>query len=452
MKLMSSAVRWAAVAALSLPAIAAHAIDLVGAYDQALHYDPTKLAADDALVAGREKAVQGDALLRPRVGLQAGVSRVDDHTPGSVPAAFTSIFPTHSTGNVRQATVQLVQPLYDASARAQKQQLHQETALAETQFQQAQQDLAQRVAEAYFGVLLAEEALRVTEAEKTAVGMQRDRAQARFDVGRGKVTDLHETQARYDQVLTKEISARSALELRRAQFQETTGISAEGLAKLAAGFKAVPPEPDSLLAWQADGEDHSTLVQAKRSQLEIASAEIGKHRLAGRPTLDLVAGYTARGQNGGLSTLSYPDRERTGVVGVQLNVPLYAGGAIDSRERESVAARSKAEQELAAARRDVRLQVQDGYLAVKTGVSRVTSLEQALVSARTALEATSLGRDVGTRTELDVLDAQQRLYAAEFDLAQARFDYLLGRIRLAAAAGELTEADLRTLNGWLTAQ
>ncbi|MGA0612815.1 TolC family outer membrane protein [Caldimonas sp. KR1-144] len=449
MKVKHSAVRWAVLGVLGLQALTAHAIDLVGAYEHALRYDPAKLAADEALAAGREKAVQGDALLRPRIGLTAGVNYVDSRSSSSLPPALASVVPSDSNGSVRQASVQLTQPLYDASARADKQQLHQLSALAETQFDQSRQDLAQRVAEAYFGVLLAEETVRVVQAEKAAIGAQRDRAQARFDVGRGKVTDLQEAQARYDQVQTKEISALSNLDLRRAAFKEAIGLPAQDLTPLATSFAPVAPQPDSLAAWQAKGEDQSTLVRVRRSQLEIAGAEIGKHKLAGRPTLNLVASYTASDQSGGLSPLAASDNQRNAVVGLQLNVPLYAGGAIDSRERESLARQRQADQELSAARRDVRLQVQDAYLSVKTNVSRIASFQQSLISARSALEATTLGRDVGTRTELDVLDAQQRSFAAELDLAQARFDYLLGRVRLAAAVGELGEADLRALNGWL---
>ncbi|WP_114968710.1 TolC family outer membrane protein [Rhodoferax ferrireducens] len=444
MKRTYKTARWAVLTALALQTCAAQALDLVGAYEQALRHDPAKLAADEALVAGREKVVQGDALLKPRVSLQAGLGRLDDRNSGNVSPGLS-----HSTGTVRQATVQLTQPLYDATARAEKQQLHQQARLAETQFDQAQQGLAQRVAEAYFGVLQAQEALRVTLAEKAAIAMQRDRARARFDVGRGKVTDLQEAQARYDQILTKEINARSSLELRRAQFEETTGAQAQSLAALAAGQAATPPEPDSLLAWQLKGEDQSTLVRVKRSQLEIAGAEIDKHRLSGRPSLNLVASYSGKGQSGDLSPMVAPSNNRTGSVGLQFNMPLYAGGGLDSKERESLARRREAEQALAAAKRDVRLQVQDAYLSVRTGVSRITAAEQSLVSARTALEATTLGRDVGTRTELDVLDAQQRAFAAEFDLVQARLDYLLGRVRLSVAAGELGEGELRSVNGWL---
>ena len=156
--------------------------------------------------------------------------------------------------------------------------------------------------------------------------------------------------------------------------------------------------------------------------------------------MNLVAGYAASEQSGGLSPLVASDNQRNAVIGLQLNVPLYAGGAIRlARARIASRGQRQAEQELSAARRDVRLQVQDAYLSVTTSVSRIASFQQSLVSARTALEATTLGRDVGTRTELDVLDVQQRAFAAELDLMQARFDYLLGRVRLAAAAGELGE-------------
>jgi outer membrane protein len=449
MNVFPPSARWALLAALGLFSAAAHAVDLVTAYEAALQHDPAKLAADQARVAGRELAVQGDALLRPQISLQAGVSRIHDRSSGNIPPALASYLSSSATGTVRQAGVVLTQPLYDAKASAQKQQLHLQSDLAETQFEQSRQDLVQRVSEAYFGVLLAQDALRVAQAEKAALGLQRDRAQARFDVGRGKITDLREAQARYDQVVTKEISARSTLDLRRAGFRETTGLPADGLAGLAADFVPSAPVPSGLEAWQQRGEEHSTLVLAKRSQLEIATAEIGKYRLAGRPTLNLVASYTGTGQSGNLSPLQGMDGRSTGSVGLQFSMPLYAGGGIDSRERESIAKQGQAEQDLATARRDVRLRVQDAFLAVTTGVSRVASLTESLQSARTALEATTLGRDVGTRTAPDVLDAQQRVFEAELALAQARFDYLLGRVRLSAAAGELELSDVRNLNGLL---
>ena len=453
MMTISKATRQVAGAAFALMLAAgagrAEAIGLVEAYTQALHSDPTSLAADEALDAGREKAVQGDALLRPRIDLQAGVSRIINHSTGDLPSTFSGLGPRNTSGTARQAAVQLVQPLYDKSASATRRQWREESELAKTQFDQSRQDLALRVADAYFGVLVAEETLRVVQAEKRALTQQRNRAKARFDVGQGKITDLHEAQARLDGVEAREVSATSLLSQRRARFRETVGVAPEGLSALSPNFVAQPPQPDNLSDWQTRGEDRNSVVLIRQSELEIAGAETEKFRLASRPTLNLVAGYGTQDQNGNLSPLVAQTGNRTALVGLQLNIPIYAGGGINSREREADARRRQAEQELAAARRDVRLQVQEGFLAVETGVSRIAALEQALVSARSALEATTLGRDVGTRTEPDVLDAQQRTFAAELDLIQARVDYLMGRLRLEAAAGELNEDSLRVLSAWL---
>lgn len=447
----SSLVARVAVAALLAAGCrSGFALDLVESYRRAQAADTDTLAAQEALAAGREKAVQGSALLKPQIGLAANLSHLNERSSGAnLPPALAGAIPDSSAGTSHQLAIQLKQPLYDARARADKAQLQQQAALAEVSFQHAQQGLIQRVATSYFGVLLAQESLRVVQAEKAAIGLQRDRAQARFDVGRGKVTDLQEAQARYDAVLTREVSARSTLALREAQYRELTGVAPAGLAPLAPGFVPVPPQPDSLAAWQLKGEDHNTAVQRQRGELAIASAEIAKHRLNGRPTLDLVASVSERGQHGGSASSLSPERSRSAMVGLQFSVPLYAGGALDSRERESLARARQAEQELGSARRDARLQVQDAYLAVRTGVARIGSLEQSLRSSRIALEATTLGRDLGTRTELDVLDAQQRVFGAELDLAQARHDYLLGRLNLAAAAGELQEGELQSLNTYL---
>jgi outer membrane protein len=447
MKPVLKALAAAAFACAVAPTLA---LDLMGAYAQATAHDPTLAAATQALAAGREKAVQGRSLLLPQVQLASSITRMSDHSSSSnLPAQLRDVVKPNASGTLHEAAIELKQPIVAARSRAEKKQLEQQTALAEVQYREAQQDLMQRVAQAYLNVLLAEESLRVTRSEKAAVSLQRDRAQARFDVGRGRITDLQEAQARLDAVATREVQAQSSLALRRAQFEALTGAKAEGLAPLRADFAPQPPMPDDALAWQQQAAAGATRVQAKQGEVAIAGFEIDKYKLSSRPTLDLVASTSYRGQSGGLSALTAPDGRRSTVIGLQLSVPLYAGGGIVSKERDSIAKRGQAEQELAAAQRDARLKAQDAYLSVKTGVSRIGSQEQALRSAATALEATTLGRDVGTRTELDVLDAQQRLFSAQLDLAQARNDYLLGRIQLAAAAGALNEGDLQSLNTFL---
>lgn len=445
-----TALRAAALAAaLALVPAAAQALDLFGAYERALRHDPSVLAAEESLLAGREKAVQGDALLLPQVSFSVGHTYLQDRTSANVPPALLEVLLPESSGEIQQAALRLKQPLYDAAAAADRRQLHQRTELAEIGYRKALQDLMRRVSEAYLGVLLAQERLAVVRAEKDALGMQRERAQARFEVGRGKITEVQETQARYDSVLASEISAQSALAVSEAQFRELTGAPAAGLATLRPGFAPLPPQPDDLLAWQQKARGGNARVQAKTSELAIASAETGKHKLTARPKLELLAGLTHTAQDGGLSQLVAADSNRTASIGMQLTIPLFAGGALDSRERESLAKRREAEHDLGAAQRDARLQVQDAFLAVKTGVARIASLEQSVLSAQTALEATTLGRDVGSRTDLDVLSSQQRLYASQLELAQARTAYLLGRVRLAAAAGELGEGELRALNAFL---
>lgn len=440
----------AAAAACVLLAAPARALDLMDAYARAATHDATIAAAGDALRAGREKAVQGRALLLPQVQLGASLSQVSERSStADLPPPLADAAGGSGSARVHELALALKQPIVDAKAQADRRQLEQQTALAELRFADARQALMQRVAEAYFQLLLADEALRVAQAEKAAMALQRERAQARFDVGRGRVTELHEAEARYDTVATREVSAASTLALRQAQFEALTGAPATGLATLRGGFVPAAPEPASAEAWQSRAVAGNTRVLARQHELAIAGFEIDKYRLAARPTLDLVASVGRQGQSGGLPALAAPEGRRSAAVGLQFNLPLYTGGAIRSREREAIARRDQAGQELAEARRDARLQAHDAYLAVTTGVSRVGALEQQLRSAQTALDATTLARDVGTRTELDVLDAQQRLYTARLDLAQARHDYLLGRVRLAGAAGALHEDDLRALNAFL---
>jgi outer membrane protein len=437
--------------ATALLAAAGHvtAADLLGSYELARKTDPGILAASEGLAAGREKAEQGNALLRPQVSMSGGLSNMIDKSSTSLPPVFNDLIKPKSSGNLYQVSVRLTQPLYDAKAVAEKQQMHQQSSLAEVVFRNAQQELLQRVAQVYFSVLLAEESVRVTQAERAAVRMQLERTQARFEAGRDKITDVQQAQARHDSVVAREISAQSELALRQAQYRELTGAPAAGLADLRPGFTPAAPQPDSLSLWQDKALAGNLMIQMRQGDLAIATAEVDKHRLNARPSVDLVASYSHRGHTGDLSATIAPDSSHSTMLGVQVSIPLYTGGRINSRLRETEAKKRQAEQDLNAARRDARLQVQDAYLAMKTGVAQLDALNQALVSAQTSLQAVTLGRDVGTRTTVDVLDAQQRLSNTQIDLARARFDYLLGRVKLAAAAGELQEEDLRGLNGFL---
>lgn len=434
-----------------LAATGAHSqtLRLTQAFQQALRSDPSTLAAEQALLAGREKAVQGEALLKPQVSLGASVTGISSHAYSNLPDPVSSLVSPDSSGHVGEAAVKVLQPLYNASYSASKQQLISQTAGAEIRWTAAVQDLTKRVAESYLAVLSAQDTLRVTRAEETTLAEQRERAQARFDVGSGRITDVQEARARHDGTVAKLIGAQSALALRQAQFQWLTGASAQGLADLASVSRLPAPPPELLADWQRKGQERNAYVQSKRIELDVARQEVAKYRLDSRPTLDLVGAYTMKGKGGDLSPLVAADRERTASVGLQLSIPLYTGGALNSREREALAKMRQTEQELAGAQQDVQLQIHDAYLALHTGLARVQALQRAQESSKSALDATVLGRDLGSRSQPDVLDAQQRFYAAQLDASQARIDVLLAQVRLAWAAGALSENDLQAIDAIL---
>jgi len=385
-------------------------VSLLQAYEAALRFDPVRQAASEALEVGREKTVQGDSLLKPRVGLQWNVSRVDDRSANTLAPPLAQALPAGGIGTVRQSGIQLVQPLYNATASAERQQLHEQTKRAEAQFAGADQDLVKRVTETYFALLVAEETLRVSLAEQAAVGAQMERAQARLEVGRGKVTEVREIGARLESVRARVIAAQGALKVRRLQLEELTGLSAPTPYNLSERAPVMDPPPDDVSRLTRDAQARNPKVLAMA-----------------------------------------PDRNRVAAIGLVLNVPLYAGGGLESREREALARQRQAEQELLAVRRDVRIQVQDAYVGVAMGAANVGALEKAQAAAATALEATTLARDVGARAELDVVDAQQYLYESRLKLAQGRCDHLLARIRLSLAVGDSGEAELRRINSMLSA-
>ena len=435
-----------------LAAAGAHSqtLRLTQAFQQALRSDPSTLAAEQALLAGREKAVQGEALLKPQVSLGASVTGISSHAYSNLPDPVSSLVSPDSSGHVGEAAVKVLQPLFNATSSASKQQLIIQTAAAEIRWTAAVQDLTRKVAESYLAVLSAQDSLRVTLAEEATLAEQRERAQARFEVGSGRITDVQEAQARHDGTVAKRIGAQSALELRQAQFQSLTGASAQGLADQASLSRLPAPKPDLLQDWQRRGLERNAYLQSKRIELDLSKLEVGKYRLASRPTLDLVGAYTMKGKGGDLSPLVASDRERTATLGLQLSIPLYTGGGLNSREREASAKIRQAEQELAAAQSDVQLQIHDAYLALHTGLARVQALQRAQESSQSALDATVLGRDVGSRSQPDVLDAQQRFFVTRLDVSQARIDVLLAQVRLAWAAGELSENDLQAIDATLS--
>lgn len=414
----------------------ANAADLRTVYREARKYDATFAAAEAQYRAGLEKAAQGQALLRPTVTLDAEYAHSNrDSEPGG-----------NRTGNTYGYTVTATQPLYRVSASAGNAQLQEQAKLAEVTFRIAQQDLILRVAQAYFDVLLAEDTLAFVVAQKEATAQQLAQARKNFEVGNATITDTHEAQARYDAIAASEIAASNDLAVKKNAFLQIAGVPGEGLNPLAIYMKAQPPQPDDLNTWLQRAEDANLQIAARRGALAIAVAEIDKFRALNQPTLDMFARYVDSRLSGETTVQNTADRTQTGSIGVNLKIPLYTGGNTSSRLREALALREQAQFDLEATRRNAAQTTQQAYLGVKSGAAQIRALEQALVSSQSVLDSTRLGKEVGVRTNLDLLNAQQQYFSTRRDLASARYAYLLNRLKLQQATGQLNDRELDAVN------
>ena len=422
----------------------AQAADLVEIYRDAQSQDAAFASAQAAYRAAQEKLPQGRALLLPTVNLGANTTYNDvDTTYRSPSAGLTSGSRSYNSNGY---TLSLNQPLYRKQNFAQYQESKAFVAQAEAQFAIARQDLVLRVAQAYFDVLLAQDNVALSGAQKSAIAEQLAQAKRNFEVGTATITDTHEAQARFDLTTAQEIAAQNDLEVKRSALQRIVSKPPEKLSPLGEKLPLKLPEPNDMEQWVANAEQQNLQLRVQRAALDIAAQEVERNRGGRYPTLDLVASYSDNSAGGG----SFGGTDvSAAAVGLQLNLPVYAGGALASRVREALANQEKARQDAEDARRQVDLQTRQSFLGVNSGAAQVKALEQALVSNQSSLDSTKLGLEVGVRTGVDVLNAQQQLYSARRDLAQARYNYILSQLRLRAAVGTLGEPDLAQVNEWL---
>ena len=432
----------AGAAALALAAQAG-AQDLQQVYRDAKGYDAQFAAARFALQAGLEKLPQGRALILPSLSLTSNATsnRIDNYARNALTAP--TLRDLHSYGY----SLSFSQPIYRPQNLLQYSQGEMQAKQAEAVFGQANQDLIVRVAQAYFDVLAAQDTLALVQAQKAAISEQLAQAKRNFEVGTATITDTHEAQARYDLSSAQEIAAQSDLENKRRALQQITGKEYAGLRPLRAEVKLSPPNPANMQSWVEIAEKQGYPVQIQEAATEIASLEAKRNAAAHKPTVDLVASYGTTSQTGStVIPTAGSSIVTSGSFGLQLGVPLYAGGALNSREREAVALHEKSKQDLENARRTQALTARQTYLSVINGVAQVGALEQALVSSQSALDSNKLGYEVGVRINIDVLNAQQQLYSTRRDLAVARYNTITGHLRLKAAAGSLREEDLEEVN------
>ena len=446
--LATSAVRTiAGICALTFSAGAVSA-DLYDIFKRGLANDAAYAAARAAWQAAQEKLPQGLALLLPSAQLSGNTQyndrRLDFRASPIVPDTPTQ----HDRFNSNSLVVSITQPLYRAQNRIQYDQAKVQVAQADAQLTASFQDLILRIAQAYFDILLAQDNVELAGAQKTAIGEQLAQAKRNFEVGTATITDTHEAQARYDLVTAQEIAALNDLESRKRALQQIIGEVAPSIAPLGPRFEPANPSPATMESWVDLALENSLQVQIQKAAEEFAAKEVERNRAAHHPTLDAIASYTNSGTGSGINAGPGQDVS-TGVLGLQLAMPLFQGGAISSRVREAISNLERARQDLETARRTTALNTRQAYLGVTSGIAQVRALQSAVVSSQSQLDSTRLGQEVGVRTGVDVLNAQQQLFQARRDLAQARYNYILNSLRLKAASGRLMEDDVASVSQWL---
>ncbi|OZA30142.1 MAG: channel protein TolC [Hydrogenophilales bacterium 17-61-9] len=412
---------------------AAQAANLSDLFRDAQAYDAQYASARAAWQAGQEKSVQGRAGLLPSVNLGGNVryNSVDSTLPGG-DANYDS----------NALSINAAQPLFRKQNQVQYEQSKGQVQIAAMQLKLAEQDLILRVAQAYFDVLQAQDIIAFIHSQKAAITEQLASAKRNFEVGTATVTDTHEAQARFDLAVAQEIAEQNSLNIRLRTLEKFIGKPAGALDTLVE-LKQLKAESGNIDEWAARAAEGNPQAEIQRLAKTIADQEVERNRAGHYPTVDAVANYA---RNNGQNFGSMQVDTRTASIGLELNLPIYQGGLASSRVREAVANQEKARQDLEVATREAGLQARQAYLNASSGVARVQALEQALASSKAQLDSTKLGLQVGVRTNLDVLNAEQQVLSAQRDLAGARYAYLLAGLSLKAAAGSLSPADLAAID------
>jgi outer membrane protein len=411
---------------------------LMDVYQKAMQNDTQYNAARRTLEAGLEKVVQGRAGLLPTVSVVGG----KNHQMGD--ASFSEAAYVHRDVRNWNWSMQLTQPIIRFGSLAAYAQGDAQTRQAQEQFVLAEQDLMVRVAQAYFDFQVALESVQVARAQVQAIGEQLTLAERTFDVGTGTITDVHEAKAKHALAMAQHVAAKNDVVTKQAELERLVG---EPLALPPTRLtKDLPDLKSSMNEWLAAAVTGNPQIKIQQAALDVAHQEVNKSYAAHAPTLDFVA---SKGGSYGSGSLSSPADLSTRVNsfqrGIQLNIPLFAGGATQSKVRESIALEEKTREDLIGAQRQASSSVRQAYAGVVNGQAQVMALEAAVEAGRNAVESNKIGFNIGTRINPDVLNAEQQLYAAMRDLSKARADAVMQGLKLKAAAGALAPDDLQVI-------
>jgi outer membrane protein len=417
--------------------------NLMEVYRLAINNDPKFLSAGAQLEANLEQSNQSLSSLLPSLSASYGI---DYSKRGSDDGAG---FYSRSENMSTSAGLSLRQSIYDYSTWVGYDQANKRVEQAKVRYKANQQDLIVRVAGAYFDVLDAKDTLTFREAERVAILQELEQTKERFEVGLIAFTDVHEAQARFDQSEADRIAAQNALDNAIEALREITGQYHENVDVLKSSIPLLTPKPAKIDDWVQVAKQSNLDVIAANMDVYIANQET-KRRFGGHlPSVDLTANYS--------DTISDPsgsdlEPESYGLTaGISVSIPLYSGGNTQSRVNEGDALYQKATYDLEGAVRSSIRTTRSSYLGIEASIAGIKALEQAVVSSQSALEATQVGFEVGTRTIVDVLSSTRLLYSARSNLASAKYRYINNILRLKQAAGILTQDDLVEINNWLTA-
>ncbi|WP_372972826.1 TolC family outer membrane protein [Marinobacter sp.] len=424
---------------------AALGMDLIETYEKALSYDSGIAAARASLQAQEAGADVTRSSLLPQIGAYGDANHIDVDGPGQ-----DNSYKSFGYG------VQLTQPLFQADAWFAYDAAQFRTEAARAEYNLAQQQLILDVASAYFDVLRAADNLTTARATENAIERQYQQAQERFDVGLIAITEVYEARATFDDSSSRRIAAESELDIARERLARLTGEYSEDLENLERDFPLMRPMPANPNEWESTALEQNWQIQRAIKELQASKANLDEAKAGHYPTVDLNASWGQQkldnvedpataslgGQRDGTTTEA--------VIGLSLNVPLYAGGGIQAGVRQQRSTVNLQDENLKTTRRDVQVNTRSLFRTVNTNIETASALEQTIVSRRSALDATRAGYDVGTRNIVEVLDAEQAYYIALRDYANARYDYVVNTLGLKQAAGTLSPQDLIELNKWLS--
>lgn len=416
----------------------AAADDLAQIYNQAKENDPQLLRAAATKDAAFEAVNTSQSSLLPQIDLTAGYNIVRSDLDRNENDRLT-------------AGISLSQELYQQSSWVSLDIAEKSARQADSAYAAEQQGVILRVSQAYFDVLRANDSLEFVRAEKAAVGRQLEQTKQRFDVGLSAITDVHDAQAQYDSVLANEVLTENQLV---NSYEDLRVITGQGHTKLSVldteRFSASPStqSSDSLID---EAQQKNLSLLAARISADVAKDNISLASSGHMPSLTFDAGYNYTDQSGTYNNGSNDYDSSDINAGINLYIPLYSGGNTSSLTSQAEFQYVAASQDLEATYRDVTKNVRAYNNNINASIGALKAYEQTVISAKSALEATEAGFDVGTRTIVDVLDSTRRLYDANRNLANARYDYILSVLQLKQAVGTLSEQDIIDINAGLKA-